>query len=375
MALRDSLEFVGNARNLRSRWGSAGERPTQAGAVAFVFQGGGSLTAPQVGMLRALREAGLTPDLVIGSSAGAINAVAFATDPGPAGLDGLEAVWMSLHRRRVAPLSARTLLAAVAGRGDGLVPNSALRGLLASAAIARTLGDTSIPAHVVATDLASGAAIVLSDGETEGALLASCAFPGLYPPVQVGGRLLVDGGVSADVPVLQAEALGATVTYVLPAAVCDVAKSLPRGPLPLAYYALGQVLGAVARGDLAAARGLVHVLPAPTSQAASPVDFRDTSRLIDEGYRIASDWLSARAMSADPGARTGRVPAGLLANQAIAASGASETRRFALRSHGFHAGTGARPSGTYRRRAASALHAAMSSAEVITAQLRPGSAR
>ena len=80
------------------------------------------------------------------------------------------------------------------------------------------------------------------------ALLASCAFPGLYPPVRVGGRLLVDGGVSADVPVLQAEALGATVTYVLPAAVCDVAQSLPRGPLPLAYHALGQVLGAVARG-------------------------------------------------------------------------------------------------------------------------------
>jgi len=205
MALRDSLEFVGNARNLRGRWRPAGNRPGQADTVAFVFQGGGSLTAPQVGMLRALCETGLTPDLVLGSSAGAINAVAFATDPGPAGLDRLEAVWTSLRRRHVAPLSAPTLLAAVAGRGDGLVPNSGLRGLLASAAIARTLEGTSIPVHVVATDLASGAAVVFSDGETTEALLASCAFPGLYPPVRVGGRLLVDGGVSADVPVLQAE--------------------------------------------------------------------------------------------------------------------------------------------------------------------------
>jgi NTE family protein len=357
MALRDSLEFVGNARNLRGRWRPAGNRPGQADTVAFVFQGGGSLTAPQVGMLRALCDTGLTPDLVLGSSAGAINAVAFATDPGPAGLDRLEAVWTSLRRRHVAPLSAPTLLAAVAGRGDGLVPNSGLRGLLASAAIARTLEGTSIPVHVVATDLASGAAVVFSDGETTEALLASCAFPGLYPPVRVGGRLLVDGGVSADVPVLQAEALGATVTYVLPAAVCDVAQSLPRGPLPLAYHALGQVLGAAARGDLAAARGPVRILPAPSSRAASPVDFRDTSRLIDEGYRLASDWLAANRTSADD------------------VSGASEISRFAARPRGFHALTGARTSGSYRRRAASALHAAISGAGVIGAQLRPGSAR
>ena len=73
-------------------------------------------------------------------------------------------------------------------------------------------------------------------GETVLALLASCAFPGLYPPVQVGGRLLVDGGVSADVPVLQAEALGARVSYVLPAATCDVAQSVSRGGLSDANY-------------------------------------------------------------------------------------------------------------------------------------------
>jgi NTE family protein len=399
MALADSLRSFGDARNLRGRWrqpvqdidvpagrpdhGSqarratarqAGDRPGQAGGIAFVLQGGGSLAAPQVGMLRALREAGLTPDLVIGSSAGAINAVAFASDPGPAGLDRLEAVWMSLRRRHVAPLSARTLAAAVAGRGDGLVPSSALRGLLASAAIAGTLDGTSIPAHVVATDLASGTAVVLSDGETARALLASCAFPGLYPPVRVGGRLLVDGGVSADVPVLQAEALGATVTYVLPAAVCDVAQSLPRGPLPLAYHALGQILGAAARGDLAAARGPVHVLPAPSSRAASPVDFRDTSRLIDEGYRLAADWLASHMMPAGTGTRTGLAPAGLLTNQA-GASAAAAMSTPALYPHGVHASTADRPSGSCLQRAVSAFLAVMPGSEVVTAWLRPGPAR
>ena len=296
MTLPDSLRSLGDVHHLRERRSSPA-----AGPVAFVFQGGGSLAAPQVGMLRALTEAGLMPDLVIGSSAGALNAVAFASDPSLAGLGRLESVWTSLRRRRVAPFSVRTALAAVAGRGDGLVSNSALRALIESAALARTLSGTSIPAHVVATDLGSGAPVVISAGETAPALLASCAFPGLYPPVVLGERLLVDGGVSADVPVLQAEALGAQITYILPAATYDAAQSPPHGPMPLAYHALNQILILAARGDMAAARGPVHVLPPPGCPAASPVDFRDTARLIEEGYLLAVEWLVRHLMQ--PGSR------------------------------------------------------------------------
>jgi NTE family protein len=252
-------------------------------------------------MVRALTAAGLQPDLVIGSSAGALNAVAFASDPSQAGLDAIETLWRSLGRRRVAPFSARALLAAVTGRGGGLVSQSALRGLLAGLPVPRTLDGTSIPAHVVVTELASGAAVVLSDGETVPALLASCAFPGLYAPVELEGRLFVDGGVAAEVPVLQAEALGASLTYVLPAAAYGM-PARPRGPLPLAGRALSQVLGAVARHDLAAARGPVYVLPAPDSLAGSPVDFRDTARLIDEGYRLATGWLAGHPVLAGIGA-------------------------------------------------------------------------
>jgi len=125
------------------------------GRVAFVFQGGGSLTAPQVGMLWALTEAGVMPDLVVGSSAGALNAVAFASDPSPEGLDELEAVWVSLRRRPVARFSFRTVFGALTGRADALVSDTALRVLLERATLAPTLSETSVPAHVVATDLAS----------------------------------------------------------------------------------------------------------------------------------------------------------------------------------------------------------------------------
>lgn len=322
MALPDSPGSLGKARHpgrLHARWrraAPAGDLPGQAGGVAFVFQGGASLAAPQVGMLRALSEAGLVPDLVIGASAGALNAVAFASDPSLAALDGLEAVWRSLRRRHVAPFSVRALLASVTGHGDALVSNAALRGRLEGAALAGTLDGTSIPAYVVATDLVSGAPVVLSDGQTVPALLASCAFPGLYPPVEVGTRLLVDGGVSADVPVLQAEALGAVVSYVLPAAVCG--ESQPRGPLPLAYRALGQILDSVARRDVAAARGPVHLLPAPRSPATNPVDFRDTSRLIDEGYRLAVGWLASQPLPAGVvGQRTGERSPDIPVNQVV----------------------------------------------------------
>src|ERR1700685_268944 len=111
MAFPDNLRSLGE---LRSRYRRT-RRGVQPGGVAFVFQGGGSLSAPQVGMLRALSEAGVLPHLVVGSSAGALNAVAFATAPTSAGLDRLEAVWMSLRRRKVGHFSARTLLAP--GRG------------------------------------------------------------------------------------------------------------------------------------------------------------------------------------------------------------------------------------------------------------------
>src|SRR3984957_14856739 len=221
MVLPDNLRHFGKARGPRAR------------RVAFVFQGGGSLAAAQVGTVRALAAAGLRPDLVIGSSAGALNAVAFAADPSQAGADAVEAVWRSLPRRQVPPKTSRALLRPLPGGGAGLVSQSAWRALLAGLPVPRTLDGTSIPAHVVATELASGAPVVISDGETVLALLASCAFPGLYAPVELAGRQLVDGGVSADVPVLQAEALGASVTYVLPAATYAL-PLLPSGPLPLA---------------------------------------------------------------------------------------------------------------------------------------------
>ncbi|MFF3462407.1 patatin-like phospholipase family protein [Streptomyces sp. NPDC001984] len=263
--------------------------------VAFVLQGGGSLCASQVGTLRALTQAGVRPDLVVGSSAGALNGAAFAADPSIEGIDRLEALWLRLKRRHIAPISLRTLIRAAVGRGEAAVSSAALQQLLRSGLGVGRLEETAVPVHAVATDFETGAAVVLSRGDAVSALLASAAFPGLYPPVPVGERRLIDGGVSADMPVLQAEALGATTIYVLPAAVTEQVDRQPHAAALLAAYrALGQILDERERRDLAAVRGSVLRLPTATTPVGSLIDFRDTPRLIEVGYRLTQDWLVQR---------------------------------------------------------------------------------
>lgn len=270
--------------------------------VAFVFAGGGGLAAAQAGMLRALAEAGLRPDLVIGASAGALNAVAYASDPTPAGIERLEAMWVSVRRRTVFPLSVARLAAAITGRGDGLASPAALRALIEHGLVAPRLTDTAIPAHVVVTDLATGDPAVLSDAAAVRALLASCAFPGVFPPVPLAGRVYIDGGVAADTPVLQAEALGATVSYVLPAAAPTAYAPAPHGAVPMAFHALNQLLRHASQADIAAARGPVHVLPAPPASNPNPLAFHETRRLVDAGYDVTRTWL--RRQDAQPIATT-----------------------------------------------------------------------
>ena len=273
-------------------------------SIAFVLQGGGSLAAGQVGMLRALLEAGVRPDLIVGSSAGAINAVAFAQDPTARGLARLERLWAGLRRRTVFPLDPWNVVAGLAGRRDGLLSPRRLRVLLAGGLITRRLEDARIPVAVVATDLATGDPVTLTRGRALDTLLASTSIPGLFPPVPIDGRLLSDGGVSADIPILQAEALGATTCYVLPAALPPAAPGTPRGAIAFLLHALNQVFERTVATDLRAARAQVTMLPTPKQQVASPFDFRHTKLLIAEGYAATRAALTSVTLG------SGRAPAG-----------------------------------------------------------------
>src|SRR6202030_900950 len=95
--------------------------------------------------------------------------------------------------------------------------------------------------HVVTTELKSGRAIVLSSGPAIPALLASCAIPGVFPPVNIGGRELIDGGVANHTPIAAAVALGARVIYVLPVGYPWLNKE-PSNALGMALQALARLV-------------------------------------------------------------------------------------------------------------------------------------
>ncbi|HJP73993.1 MAG TPA: patatin-like phospholipase family protein [Pseudonocardiaceae bacterium] len=254
--------------------------------VAFVLAGGGSLAATHVGMLRALSESGIEPDLVVGTSAGAINAFQYAADPTDNGLTRLCQLWHGLRRKDVFPINARDIVAGLIGKRDGFVSPDRLRAFLLDQVGDVRLEDAKIPVHIVATDLAEGEPVVLSAGPAIPALLASAAMPGVFPPVVLDGRSLIDGAVTADTPIRQAESLGATEIYVLPTVGPKTPRQLPRGAVAVMIRAIDHMFGHVVSTDIASARASVTVLPAPPTTALSPFDFRSTDRMIDESYAM-----------------------------------------------------------------------------------------
>ncbi|MFG2077352.1 patatin-like phospholipase family protein [Nonomuraea maritima] len=175
--------------------------------VAVVVGGGGVLGAAQVGVGYALEQRGFVPDLIIGTSVGALNGAIAAAHPGRAA-PWLDHVWTHVRRREVFPLGVWSSRASIfADRG--------LRRLIARAELPRRIEQLDIPFTAVAMDLATGAQALLDRGDLESALLASAAIPGVLPPVDREGRTLVDGGVVAFVPVRAALEAGAASVVVL----------------------------------------------------------------------------------------------------------------------------------------------------------------
>jgi NTE family protein len=124
---------------------------------AFVLAGGAALGAMQAGMIHALYERGITPDLLIGTSAGALNAAFLASRPATAATaHELAVIWRGLRRGDVLPLRPATLVGGLAGRRDHLIPDAALRRLAARHLQFDRLEQAVIPLHLVAFDLLAG---------------------------------------------------------------------------------------------------------------------------------------------------------------------------------------------------------------------------
>src|SRR5258708_5189249 len=149
---------------------------------AFVLAGGGSLGAVEVGMLQALVERGIAPDLVVGASVGAINGAYFAGRPDCAGVESLGAIWRSLRRGDVFPIGLVCGFLGFIGMRSHLLAPDQLRALLERDLPVARLEDAKIPCHVVATDVLSGDEAGLSSGSAVEAVLATTAIPAPFPP-------------------------------------------------------------------------------------------------------------------------------------------------------------------------------------------------
>jgi NTE family protein len=182
---------------------------------AVVFSGGGSLGAAQVGALQALFESGIVPDFVVGCSVGALNAAFVAVDPTTEHVNELEQVWRGMTREVVFPDGRFTVARRLASRTDHLYSPAGLRALIADCVPLVDLADSTIPCHVVTTDLLSGEPVWWSTGDPVEVLTASACLPGLFPPVELAGSQHVDGGVTCPVPAQRALDLGAARVWVL----------------------------------------------------------------------------------------------------------------------------------------------------------------
>ena len=263
---------------------------------AFVLSGGASLGAVQAGMLRALYEREVSPDLIVGTSVGAINGAFIASRPAtPATAQELAAIWRRVGRGNVFPLNPLTGFFGFFGARDHLISANGLRRLVAENLQLETLEEARVPLHVVTTDLLSGRELRLSRGAALEAVMASTAIPGIFPAVERDGRLLIDGGVANNAPIVDAIELGAERVYVLPTGnACDLPEP-PRGAVAMLLHAMSLLITRRLLVEVEALRDRAEliVLPPPCPQTVAPIDFSHADVLIRRGYEDARDYLDS----------------------------------------------------------------------------------
>lgn len=291
------MTFPGRAHPSRAQWlrRLAARRQDRA---AFVFSGGGPLGALQVGALKALYEHGVTPDLCVGTSVGAINATFVAFNSGPEAPAELERLWLSMTDQDLFPQARfRAQWARFLARGDRVFENTGLR-----RTIERRLGtprfeDARLPLGIVATELETGAEKVFTSGPVIEPLLASTAMPSIYPPVEISGTRYIDGGVANNVPIAPAIAMGAKTLYVMD----STSHSHQRRPLnrPLDYllhaFSLARSQRMVLEQTFLADKVKLVMIPTPSLDFYVPfASMQFTGKLITNGYDHTMRFLSGR---------------------------------------------------------------------------------
>lgn len=243
-------------------------------------------------MLQAVHEAGIRPDLVVGTSVGSLNGVIVAADPALAP-SRLLAIWPQVRRNQVFTGNPLTQLRTLRESKTFLFDNGPLIDLLGMVLPVDTFDQLAVPFGAVAVDAETAQAVTLGSGLLRPALVASCAIPGIFPPVWHNGRTLYDGGLVANVPVAQAMAMGARSLVVFDCLYPGHTHKLPD--------TIGDVLVFVAMTTMRqqvvhelppiAAQVPVVYLPGPPVGRLDPTNFAHTGQLIEQAYDASRSFL------------------------------------------------------------------------------------
>lgn len=253
---------------------------------AFVLSGGGNRGASQVGMLRALSERGVVPDLVVGTSIGAVNAAFFAGQPTLEGTYLMAEMWRNIATEDVFPHGRLHGTWRFLERRDGVYPIEGLRKLVAGFLRFDRLEDSPLPLTVVATRLADGAETWLSEGPAVDSVLASAALPAVFPVVEVDGARYLDGGVLNNAPISVALAGGARRIYLLLCGDVNSRAQSSARPYEAMLVAFGLSIRARLRRDLATLPEGVEVIVLQQSGIDEVMwqDFSRTEEMLERGY-------------------------------------------------------------------------------------------
>jgi len=272
-------------------------------AIAFVLGGGGHLGAAEVGMLHALLERGVVPDLVVGTSVGALHGAMVARDPSVASVEKLEATWGEIAGLGVLGRTWFTDATILLRTRTHIRSNEPLRSLAARLLGVEAFEELALPFHCVAACIERSAEHWFSSGPLVDAILASCAVPGILPPVRIDGEHYIDGGIVNSVPLDRAIALGADEIFVLQVGRLDRPLSAPRRLRDVAMVAFEVARRNRFVRDLASVPDGVRVHVLPTGDPSPPAyndltqlryrNFHGSDRRIAWAYAATDAYLAA----------------------------------------------------------------------------------
>ena len=269
--------------------------PLHPGPKILLLSGGGSYGAAQAGMLKAIVESGFMPDHIVGVSAGALNGAAIAQDFSLPAAEALCQAWGNASHRSIFPSRGVAQFLHAITVKQSLQPSYGVRRLLESFGPVAGLADLSasvIPLHIGAVDLAAGHLHWFSNGPCMDVLTASCALPGVLPPVAIDGATYIDGGVVSNVPWRKALSFSPAQIVCLDVSLDSLPPGAPESALGIWLRSYGHTRIALKEMEQALVpEGLPvwHITcDLPHADSSS---FSKSAQLTQDGYKAAKDYL------------------------------------------------------------------------------------